>query len=52
MKDKIATCADCRIKILMAGCAESLNAAVAAAVLMFEVSRQWKGGENSFGTLS
>ena len=40
LRDEIAECADCLIRIPMEGKAESLNAAVAAAVLMFEVSRQ------------
>lgn len=40
LRDEVAACADCRIQIPMCGNAESLNAAVAAAVLMFEVSRQ------------
>lgn len=40
LRNEVAECADCRIRIPMEGKAESLNAAVAAAVLMFEVSRQ------------
>lgn len=40
LKEEVAACADTRIRIPMEGSAESLNAAVAAAVLMFEVSRQ------------
>ena len=40
LRDEVAECADCRIRIPMQGRAESLNAAVTAAVLMFEVSRQ------------
>lgn len=40
LREEVAQCADCRIRIPMQGKAESLNAAVAAAVLMFEVSRQ------------
>ena len=40
LRNEIAECADCRIRIPMEGKAESLNAAVAASVLMFEVSRQ------------
>lgn len=43
LREEVADCADCRIKIPMEGKAESLNAAVAAAVLMFEVSRQRRG---------
>jgi TrmH family RNA methyltransferase len=37
-----ADCADCRLKIPMEGSVESLNAAVAAAVLMYEAYRQRK----------
>lgn len=40
LRDEIAECADHYVIIPMLGRAESLNAAVAAAVLMFEVSRQ------------
>lgn len=40
LRNEVAECADCRIRIPMQGKAESLNAAVAAAVLIFEVSRQ------------
>lgn len=40
LRQEVAECADRRILIPMCGRAESLNAAVAAAVLMFEVSRQ------------
>lgn len=40
LRNEVAECADCRIRIPMQGKAESLNAAVAASVLMFEVSRQ------------
>ncbi len=40
LRDEVAECADRRVLIPMHGSAESLNAAVAAAVLMFEVSRQ------------
>lgn len=40
LRQEIADCADTWIRIPMEGQAESLNAAVAAAVLMFEVSRQ------------
>lgn len=40
LRDEVAECADHYIIIPMQGKAESLNAAVAAAVLMFEVSRQ------------
>jgi TrmH family RNA methyltransferase len=40
LRPETAKCADAWIKIPMAGKAESLNAAVAAAVLMFEAGRQ------------
>lgn len=40
LRQEVAECADTWIRIPMEGQAESLNAAVAAAVLMFEVSRQ------------
>ena len=40
LRDEVAECADHLVIIPMQGMAESLNAAVAAAVLMFEVSRQ------------
>lgn len=42
LRPEVAACADRLIRIPMEGKAESLNAAVAAAVLMFEVSRQRK----------
>lgn len=40
LRQEVAECADTWIRIPMEGQAESLNAAVAASVLMFEVSRQ------------
>lgn len=40
LREETAACADTRIRIPMEGQAESLNAAVAAAVLMFEAARQ------------
>ena len=40
---EVAEKADAWVRIPMEGQAESLNAAVAAAVLMFEVSRQRRG---------
>lgn len=40
LSEEVAACADCKIKIPMCGSAESLNASVAAAVLMFEAGRQ------------
>lgn len=43
LRKEVAEAADIWIRIPMAGEAESLNAAVAAAVLMFEVSRQRRG---------
>ena len=42
LRPEVAACADVLVRIPMEGMAESLNAAVAAAVLMFEVSRQRK----------
>jgi len=43
LSPEIADCADLRIKIPMSGQTESLNAAIAAAILMFEVCRQRRG---------
>lgn len=43
LRPEIAERADCRIRIPMEGAAESLNAAVAASVLMFEAARQRRG---------
>lgn len=40
LREEVAACADRRVIIPMQGKAESLNAAVAAAVLMFEAGRQ------------
>ncbi len=40
LRQEIADCADAWVRIPMAGQVESLNAAVAASILMFEVSRQ------------
>lgn len=40
LSDQVSDMADIRIKIPMAGKVESLNAAVAAAILMYEASRQ------------
>lgn len=40
LRDEVSECADCLIRIPMCGKAESLNAAVAAAVLMFEAGRR------------
>ena len=40
LTDGTAAMADCYVKIPMAGRVESLNAAVAASVLMFEAARQ------------
>ena len=44
LRDEVAECADRLVFIPMQGRAESLNAAVAASVLMFEVSRQRRWG--------
>ena len=43
LRPEVAEKADAWVRIPMEGQAESLNAAVAAAVLMFEVSRQRRG---------
>lgn len=40
LSDDIASLADCRIRIPMAGQVESLNAAIAATLLMYETARQ------------
>ena len=40
LSDEVAALADCKILIPMAGQVESLNAAMAATVLMFEAARQ------------
>lgn len=42
LSDEIASLADTYVKIPMAGSVESLNAAIASSVLMFEVARQRK----------
>lgn len=44
LRREVADCADTWIRIPMEGQAESLNAAVAASILMFEVSRQRRNG--------
>ena len=43
LTDETAALADCYVKIPMLGRVESLNAAVAASVLMFEAARQRRG---------
>lgn len=43
LRPEIAECADCRIRIPMEGSTESLNAAVAASILLFEAARQRRG---------
>lgn len=40
LSDEIAACADRKIKIPMLGRSESLNAAIAASILLFEAARQ------------
>lgn len=40
LREETARCADCKIRIPMEGKVESLNAAVAASVLMYEAARQ------------
>lgn len=47
LTDETAALADCWVKIPMLGKVESLNAAVAASVLMFEAARQRREGERS-----
>jgi len=43
ISDEIAACADRLVKIPMKGSVESLNASIAATVLMFELARQRRG---------
>lgn len=43
LRPETAACADCLVRIPMEGQAESLNAAVAASILMFEAARQRRG---------
>ena len=43
LRQEVAECADCRIRIPMEGCTESLNAAAAASILLFEAARQRRG---------
>lgn len=43
LRDEVTACADCLVKIPMEGKAESLNAAVAASLLVFEAARQRRG---------
>ena len=45
LRQEVADCADVWVRIPMAGQVESLNAAVAATVLMFEASRQRRENE-------
>lgn len=40
LSDEVAQCADCYVKIPMEGKVESLNAAIAASVMMYECKRQ------------
>ena len=40
LREETAAMADCYVRIPMAGQVESLNAAVAASILMFETARQ------------
>ena len=44
LSDVVADCADTYIKIPMQGQVESLNAAISAALLMYETSRQRRLG--------
>ncbi|MGN0348627.1 MAG: TrmH family RNA methyltransferase [Roseburia sp.] len=43
LSEELSELADCRIRIPMEGAVESLNAAVSAALLMYEVNRQRRG---------
>ena len=43
LTDQAADAADCLIRIPMCGQVESLNAAMAAGILMYEVARQRRG---------
>lgn len=47
LTEETAALADAYVKIPMAGKVESLNAAIAASVLMFEASRQWRNRPDS-----
>lgn len=49
LTERAASCADEKILIPMAGKVESLNAAVAASVLMFETARQRRGAKQAAG---
>ena len=40
LREETAACADALVKIPMEGCVESLNAAVASSVLLYEAYRQ------------
>ncbi len=44
LREETAACADARITIPMAGKVESLNAAVASSILLFEAARQRRKG--------
>lgn len=44
LREETAACADARITIPMAGKVESLNAAVASSILLFEAARQRRNG--------
>ena len=46
LTDSLTACADTLIKIPMEGQVESLNAAVAASILMFETARQRRSGRS------
>ena len=45
LKEETAATADCLMRIPMAGAVESLNAGIAAAVLMYEAARQRRNGK-------
>lgn len=46
MTEELSAAADAWVKIPMAGKVESLNAAVAASILMFETARQRRSGHS------
>ena len=43
ISDMVRECADMRVKLPMRGGAESLNAAIAAAILMYDLMREYEG---------
>ena len=51
LREEAAEAADCLIRIPMEGQVESLNAAMAAGILMYEAARQRRTGEVTGGIL-